>query len=220
MRIRRLQVAPILTISQPQLSKFFFISFTSDQAVAGHVIRPPRRPHLTRMHANPLPPSRGSCSKAQQLRRHLKTAAPAPAPATSPPLKTPPSRRGRRPHLDVATPPPLRHGCHPRLHPATQRLPRRGRLVTTPTTASTASSRPRSLPQPPQRRRRRRHLDSANPAPPQHNAIPTCHHLVCAATHLGDVNQHPGPTSTGTRRRHVHWRRLDSAATATSAPLR
>ncbi|KAH9013527.1 hypothetical protein EDB84DRAFT_1640267, partial [Lactarius hengduanensis] len=179
---------------------------------------PPRRPHLTRMHANPLPPSRGSCSKAQQLRRHLKTAAP--APATSPPLKTPPSRRGRRPHLDVATPPPLRHGCHPCLHPATQRLPRRrpsrhdpyhrlDRLVTTTITTSTATTAAAAATS-----------TALTLAPPQHNAIPTRHHLICAATHLGDVNRHPGPTSTGTRRRHVHWRRLDSAATATSAPLR
>ncbi|KAH9036108.1 hypothetical protein EDB85DRAFT_2143240 [Lactarius pseudohatsudake] len=43
-------------------------------------------------------------SKVQQLRRRLKTAAP--APATLPPLKTL-SRHGRHPHLNVATPLPL-----------------------------------------------------------------------------------------------------------------
>ncbi|KAH9007817.1 hypothetical protein EDB84DRAFT_1584635 [Lactarius hengduanensis] len=148
-------------------------------------------PHLllTRVHTNPLPPSRGSCSKAQQLCRHLKTAAP--APATSPPLKTPLSRHGRHRHLDVATPPLLDTPATPA---STQHLS--GRLVTTPTTASTASSRPPPC--------RRRHLDSANSAPPQHNAIPTRHRLLdCTATDLGDVNRHPDHTSTGTRRRHI-----------------
>ncbi|KAH9011302.1 hypothetical protein EDB84DRAFT_1445245 [Lactarius hengduanensis] len=47
------------------------------------------------------------------------------------------------------------------------------------------------------------HLDSANSAPPQHNATPTCHRLDCTATYLGDVNRHPDPTSTGTRWRHI-----------------
>ncbi|KAH9008526.1 hypothetical protein EDB84DRAFT_1446899 [Lactarius hengduanensis] len=71
------------------------------------------------------------------------------------------------------------------------------RLVTTVTTTSTATTPP-----PPPRQRQ---------LSPQHNAIPTCHRLDCVTT---------SATSTGTQRCHVHWRCLDSATTATSAPLR
>ncbi|KAH9009023.1 hypothetical protein EDB84DRAFT_1446578 [Lactarius hengduanensis] len=56
---------------------------------------------------------------------------------------------------------------------------------------------------PPRPPRHNCHLDSANSAPPQHNATPTCHRLDCTATYLGDVNRHPDPTSTGTRWRHI-----------------
>ncbi|KAH9037731.1 hypothetical protein EDB84DRAFT_1655064 [Lactarius hengduanensis] len=156
--------------------------------------------HLGDVNWHPDPTSIGTRRRnAQQLCRHLKTAAP--APATSPPLKTPLSRHGRHRHLDIATPPLLDTPATPASTQHLSRPPRRGRLVTTPTTASTASSRP-----PP---RRRRHLDSANSAPPQHNAIPTRHHLLdCTATNLGNINRHPDPTSTGTRQHHIPITRM------------
>ncbi|KAH9009588.1 hypothetical protein EDB84DRAFT_1584049, partial [Lactarius hengduanensis] len=171
------------------------------RAVAGQ--RQPCHQTTSAPPPNPLPPSRGSCSKAQQLRRHLKTAAP--APATSPPLKTPPSRRGRRPHLDVATRAAASTRLPPQPPPATQRSPRRGRLVTTPTTASTASSRPLSLPRPSQCRRRR-YLDSANPAPAQHNAIP-----------LVTTSSAPPPTSATSTGTPAPPRQARDGATYTGA---
>ncbi|KAH9007553.1 hypothetical protein EDB84DRAFT_1572754 [Lactarius hengduanensis] len=55
-----------------------------------------------RVRANPLPPSCGSCSKAQQLRCHLKTAAPAPIRTSTSP------RRHCSTHLPPP-PPPTQH---------------------------------------------------------------------------------------------------------------
>ncbi|KAH9008951.1 hypothetical protein EDB84DRAFT_1584306 [Lactarius hengduanensis] len=117
------------------------------------------------------------------------------------PSRHPLSRHGR---LGTSTSP--RRHCSTRLPPPASTQHLSGHLVTTPTTASTASSRP-----PP---RRRHHLDSANSAPPQHNAIPTHHRLLdCTATDLGDVNRHPDHTSTGTRR-PPHTHNEDDAAMA------
>ncbi|KAH9014394.1 hypothetical protein EDB84DRAFT_1680173 [Lactarius hengduanensis] len=164
-------------------------------------------------------------SPAQQLRRHLKTAAPALAPVTSPPLKTPPFRHGRHPHLDAAAaasarlpppPPPsnsaaaaTRSSCH-------VRYDRLDRLVTAVTTISTATTPPPPLRQrqlglatttaPPNSARRR---DSA---PPQHNAIPTVTASTAPAPTSATSTGHPDPTSTGTRRRHPN------VATSTAPP--
>ncbi|KAH9167796.1 hypothetical protein EDB89DRAFT_2074549 [Lactarius sanguifluus] len=103
----------------------------------------------------------------------------APTPATSPPLKTPPSRHGRHTHIDAATLPLLRHGCRLHLHLATQRPSRPDRhdplrrLVTAYDYLSShhAAAAANSAPLPPPQRPTQTPPQSLGPAPTQRRPL-------------------------------------------------
>ncbi|KAH9170333.1 hypothetical protein EDB89DRAFT_2072001 [Lactarius sanguifluus] len=164
---------------------------------------PARRCHLHLCHLTTTPtaarkhhPPRTGHALALRCSSFAVTSKPtAPTPATSPPLKTPPSQHGRHMHIDAATLPLLRHGCRLHLHLATQWPSRPDRhdplcrLVTAYDYLSGhhAAAAANSAPLPPPQRPTRTPPQSLGPAPTQ------CHPLIAstAPPPTQDVNWFP-----------------------------